>query len=306
MILHHWDTDGITSAAIYLKLKGDDVLFTPKIGNYYLDDEDFEQVSKCNTVAILDMNIPEAPRLCSRVKLRIYDHHKANKVDCAVEHYNPFLWGERYPSCTVVLLRRFSHVPDYLVALGVVGDTGPKAKELDEWNIIKRVMIKHGKSFEDMQLVTSLLDSSYRLNRRKEVMDNVYLVLQGIDDVLNSSQLLSNLDAIEKEIEYWVGLAEDRGNYYFLKMRSEKHIISAVTRKLVWELGKSAIVVNEKESRDEFYIRSPDEDFNAIPLIEYAREKGYRAGGKREVMGAVLPKGEGKKFAMEIVKLLKW
>ncbi len=306
MILHHWDTDGITSAAIYHKLNGDDVLFTPKIGNYYLDGEDFEQVSKYESVVILDMNIHEVQRLCSSMKLKIYDHHRANKVTCAEEHYNPYLWGERYPSCTVVLHRRFSYAPDYLVALGIVGDTGPKAKELDEWNIIKRAMIKHGKSFDDMQLATSLLDSSYRLNRRKEVMDNVYLVLQGIDDVLNSSQLLSNLDAIEKEIEYWVGLAEDRGNYYFLKMKSENHIISAVTRKLAWEHGKSAIVVNEKEDRDEFYIRSHDYSFDAQLIIDMAKREGYLGGGKKEVMGAVLPSGKGTIFAEKVVDLLGW
>ncbi len=305
MLVHHWDTDGITSAAIYIKVNGEDELFTPKIGNFYLDEEDFKKVSSRERVVILDMNLPDAPRLCENSEVYIYDHHRATRVECAREHCNPYLEGKHYPSCTTVLMERFSYREDYLVALGIIGDKGPKAREIEEWKIVEKV-ISQGVKYEDLQKAVDLLDSSFKLDRRDEVIENVHLALQGLDAILNEERLHRNLERIEREIEMWAERAEDRGSYYFLVMKSPYHIISSVTRRLAWDFGKAAIVVNEKNDRDEFYIRSPAEDFNALPLIEIAKEKGYRAGGKREVMGAILPRGEGKRFAEEVLEVLKW
>ncbi len=306
MILHHWDTDGITSAAIFIRVHGDDELFTPKIGNFYLDSEDFSHVVSRERVIILDMNLPDAERICNHADVYIYDHHRSTLVKCAREHYNPFLEGKYYPSCTTVLMRRFRYNPDYLVALGIVGDMGPKSREIEEWEIVEKVLLKHGLEFSDIQRAVDLLDSSFKLDKREEVIENVHLVLQGLDAVLESSGLQRNLDVVNREIERWVDKAEDRGNYYFLRMSTRYHIISAVTRRLAWIHGKSALVINRREDRDEIYVRSPDSDFNAIPLIDMARGMGYRAGGKKEVMGAILPPNEGEMFATKILEVVGW
>ena len=306
MILHHWDTDGICSAAIYMNIRGEDKLFTPKIGNFYLDEEDFKIAISNSNLVILDMNIPEAEKLCSHVKLRIYDHHRTKKVECAEEHYNPFIWGIFYPSCTTVLMERFSYLPDYLVALGILGDKGPKARDIKEWEIVEKVMKKGNLKFDDMMMAVNLLDSSFKLNKRDEVVENVYLVRESINSVLSSDKLQGNIEKIEREVEKWVVKAEDMGKYFFLHMRTPYQLISTVTRELAWKNNKVAIVINEKSDRDEFYIRSPEKDFDALPIIELARERGYRAGGKREVMGAILPRGEGEKFVKMVLEMLKW
>jgi len=306
MILHHWDTDGIASAAIYIKMFGEDELFTPTIGNYFLSSVDFNKVSMSKKLVILDMNLPDAEKLCNYVDVYIYDHHRASSVACAKEHYNPYINGKNYPSCTTVLKERFSYNSDYLVALGIVGDTGPNARQLKEWKIVRKVMEKSRFDFRTLMRITQLIDSSYKLNKRQEVVDNVHLLLQGMQAVLESEHLNRNMDVLEKEIDSWVSKAEDYGNYFFLRMQSEYHIISSVTRKLVWELGKSAIVVNEKIDRDEFYIRSQNPEFNAAPIIELAKQNGFRAGGKKEVMGAVLPKGKGLEFAKAVLEQIGW
>ncbi len=305
MILHHWDTDGITSAAIYMDLFGEDEHYTPKIGNYYLNEEDMDYLRGFDSIVILDMNLPDSKELCGNAELKIYDHHRAERIECAAEHYNPYLWGKHYPSCTTVLCERFGYKFNHLVALGIVGDMGPKAKELKEWKLIEKVMEEYRITWEDLETAVALLDSSYKLNKRSEVLENVHRA-KDLRSLLEDDTLRSNVEKINVEIHRWAQRAESMGSYYFLKMRTPYHIISSVTREIAWGMGKRAIVVNEKEDRDEFYIRSPHENFNAIPLIEYAREKGYRAGGKREVMGAVLPKGKGEEFAMEIVKILGW
>lgn len=306
MIVHHWDTDGITSAAIYIKLHGEDSLFTPKIGNFFLDAEDFEEVRSAEKVVILDMNLPEAEKLCNYADVYIYDHHRATRVDCAKEHYNPYLMGVMYPSCTTVLMERFSYNPDYLVALGIIGDKHTDAKKIEEWKIVEKVMDEEKISLDDLMLAVELLDSSFKMNNRREVMENVHLVLQGIRDVLENDKLHRNLDFISEEIEMWSQRAEDRGKYSYLEMQSPYMIISAVTRRIAWGRGKPAMVLNHKDDRDEFYIRFPNGEHSALPLIEKAKELGYNAGGKDEVMGAILPKGKGKEFATYILEVLGW
>ena len=306
MIVHHWDTDGITSAAIYIRIHGEDELFTPKIGNFYLDAEDFERVKDSEKVTILDMNLPEAERLCDYAEVYIYDHHRATRVECAREHYNPYLMGVMYPSCTTVLMERFSYPPDYLVALGILGDKGPDAKKIEEWKIVEKVMHHEKLSLDALLLAVELLDSSFKMNDRKEVIDNVHLVLKGIRDVIESEKLHRNLEFISREIETWSRKAEDRGKYMYLEMRSPYMIISSVTRRIAWGMKKPAVVVNHKDDRDEFYIRFPNSESSALHLIEMAKSLGYNAGGKEEVMGAVLPRGKGKEFASQILEVLKW
>ncbi len=303
MILHHWDADGICSAAMYIKINGSDTLFTPKLGNFFIDDEDLAILRNHSQITVLDMNLPDVDKLCSFAKIRIYDHHRTTKVECAEEHYNPYLWGERYPSTTTVLAKRFSYSVDYLVAIGIVGDMGPAAKNIPEWNIVEN-MVKKGISYDTLVKAAELLDSSYKMGKRDEVIENVHLALQGLDDILHAEHLWQNLDTIQKEVQRWVELADDRGKFFYLKMNTEMNIISAVTRKLAWDGGKTAIVVNTKPDRDEFYIRSPDYEFDATLFIEEAKKRGYKAGGKKEVMGAILPKGEGEKFANYVMEVL--
>lgn len=306
MIIHHWDTDGIASAAMYIRLHGEDELFTPKIGNFYLDREDFERVRGAKRIVILDMNLPEAKKLCEHAEVYIYDHHRATKIECAREHVNPFLHGEIYPSCTTVLMEHFSYKPDYLVALGILGDKGPDAKKIAEWRIIENVMRKEEITLNDLLLATELLDSSFRMNKRDEVINNVHLLLNGIREVLEKESLHRNLEVISREVEFWARKAEDRGKYMYLEMKSPYMIISAVTRRIAWGSEKPAIVINHKRDRDELYIRSSCQDFNALPLIELAKSKGYNAGGKKEVMGAILPRGDGTKFLSQLLEVLKW
>jgi len=306
MIIHHWDTDGITSAAIYIKLQGDDELFTPKIGNFYLDTEDFDEVKNARKIVILDMNLPDAVKLCKYADVYIYDHHRASKVECAKEHYNPYLLGMAYPSCTTVLMERFSYEPDYLVALGIIGDKGPGAKKIREWEIVERVMKKENLRENELQLAVELLDSSFKMNNRDEVVENVHLVLQGIKEVIKNDKLHRNLEFISNEIEKWSQRAEDMGPYMYLEMQSPYMIISAVTRRIAWGRNKPAMVVNHKDDRDEFYIRFPNHEHSALPLIDIAKNRGYNAGGKDEVMGAILPPGNAKEFAKEVLEVLGW
>ncbi len=302
MILHHWDTDGICSASLLMERFGKDKNFTPKIGNYILDEEDLNAIRKYDSITVVDMNLGNASDICGFAELTIYDHHIAKKVDCAKAHINPYLNGETYPSATLVVQENLGLPLDHRVILGMVGDVGKKIMERPQSHIVEKYLKDSGRSFEDIERAVLLLDSSYKMFNRKEVLENVFIA-DDLDAILNSDRLNRNEEVLEKEIEEMVSRAEDVGKITVLKMRTEHHIISAVARKIAWGMGKTALVLNEKSDRDEIYLRSPDMDVSRF--IDMAKSRGYNAGGKREVVGMVLPKGEGETFFNEIMEELR-
>ncbi len=302
MILHHWDTDGICSASLLMDKFGKDENFTPKIGNYFLDEEDLSALRGHEKIIVADMSLGNASDICDFAELTIYDHHITEKVECAKAHINPYLRGETYPSATLVIREELGLPVDHRVILGMVGDVGKKIFDRPQAGIVERYLKESGRTFEEMERAALLLDSSYKMFNRQEVLDNVF-ISHDLDAILNSDRLNENQEILEKEIEEMVSRAEDVGNITVLRMRTEHHIISAVARKIAWGLGKTALVLNEKSDRDEIYLRSPDTDVSAY--IRRAKDEGYNAGGKKEVVGVVLPKGEGSAFFNEIMEELK-
>ncbi len=302
MILHHWDTDGICSASLLMEKFGKDENFTPKIGNYFLDEEDLNALRPYDRITVADMSLGNAADICEFAELTIYDHHITKKVECAKAHINPHLDGETYPSATLVIREKLGLPVDHRVILGMVGDVGKKIFDRPQGAMVEKYLKESGRSFEEMERAALLLDSSYKMFKRQEVLENVFLT-DDLDAILNSEKLNRNEEILEKEIDDMVASAEDIGNLMVLKMRTEHHIISAVARKIAWDIGKTALVLNEKSDRDEIYLRSPDMDVSAY--IRRAKDKGYNAGGKKEVVGVVLPKGDGEEFFDEILEELR-
>lgn len=292
MILHHWDTDGICSASLLMDVYGRQENFTPSIGNYFLDEEDLKELRKYDKIIVADMNLSNAERLCDFSEVKIYDHHIAKRVDCA-DHINPYLRGERYPSATLLIYKEFALPLDNRVVLGMVGDVGKKILERREKEVVEKYMKKSGHSFGELVRAAELLDSSYKMMKREEVIENVFIA-DDMETILKSEKLIRNQEILDKEIEEMVSIREDVGKLAVVRMRTEHHIISAVARRIAWDIGKNALVMNERSDRDEIYLRSPNMDLSRY--IEIAKKRGYNAGGKKEVMGVVLPKGEGKQF----------
>ena len=298
MILHHWDTDGICSASLLMDIYGEQENFTPKIGNYFLDNDDLLALGKEKNIIIADMNLANAEKLCESADVKIYDHHISERIECA-EQINPYLEGKRYPSATLVIYEKHGLPLDHRVVLGMVGDVGKRILEMEQRPLIEKYLRDSGKEFKDLERAAALLDSSYKMFKRDEVLSDVFLA-NDMEAVLNNGTLQKNEEILEKEIAELVPLAEDMGGVMVLKVRSEHHIISALAREIAWDMGKTALVLNEKSDRDEMYLRSPNSDISRF--IDIARSRGYNAGGKKEVVGMVLPKGEGNRFVDEVLE----
>jgi len=61
LLIHHWDTDGISSARLILEhfTNKNITNVTPQLGNYYLTNEELNNYTKYDYIIIADMNLPK-------------------------------------------------------------------------------------------------------------------------------------------------------------------------------------------------------------------------------------------------------
>ncbi len=318
IIIHHWDTDGMCSAALILReLEGKTTIttFTPTIGNYHLNHEDRDHIKKHATdfIIVADMALPgdSIDFLKSLGKVYIFDHHLQDRYDIHL-HQNPVIDGEspeRYPSASWVVGEYLGSTPDLLFVLGAIGDR--ERKLLDNEYIMKtvnKVMGTLQTDFHTLLEVIALLDSSYKLGMKQEVERTPWFLMnvQEPHGILNRRDLKDNIvvlnSAIEREVKG--GRTEIKPGVLYQEMDSPYNIISTVTRKIAWaNENKIAFVVNERfmEGSIQIYIRGSMKDPRS--MIESARDRGYSAGGKNDVVGMVIPKKD-KKFIKKLLEML--
>jgi hypothetical protein len=314
LIIHHWDTDGICSAALFLKKFGDFDLKIPHIGNYFLKKEEIEDISAkgYDWIIILDMAIEKKSilDLANISKVSIFDHHLQEEIREA-EHHNPIINGrnpERYPSTSWIINEYFGNSVNLFSLLGIVGDHEERIKKNEFiYAFIKKFCIENGLEFKDLLQMVHLLDSNYKLCKKEGVEKAPYILLKYTDprDILNNEQWNENLEILNKEIDDQLQTAEKEiNNTIFKEINTPYNIISTVTRKLAWDSGKNVIVVNTGffHDQDQVYVRSNN---NLKKMIERAKAMGFNAGGKNEVLGAIVPKKKRQPFVKEIIDFLE-
>ncbi len=318
ILVHHWDTDGMCSAALLLRELDDKnviTTFTPSIGNYYINANDRKELITHNAdfVIVVDMALPEDSIgfLKTLGRVYIFDHHLQDTHDVYL-HQNPIIDGEspeRYPSTSWVVGEYLDNTPDLLFVLGAFGDRERKLLD-NEYaiNIVGNVLEALDTDFDTLLEVIALLDSNYKLGMKKEVERTPWF-LMNIEDhnsILNRRDLKENITELDSAIECEVNAerAEIKPGVLYQEMDSPYNIISTVTRKVAWaNEDKITFVVNERfmDNNIQIYIRGPMKDSHSV--IERARKKGYSAGGKSDVVGMVIPKSD-REFIQEILEML--
>ena len=311
LIIHHWDTDGICSTRLLLEqLEADNI--TPMIGEYTIPEEAYRIAETYKWVMIVDMALQEEDiqRISEKAKVTIIDHHSQPPLKM-VQHINPVADGadsENYPSCTWVINRLLSNVPDIYTVLGIVGDRGVRVKENPYfWSIIQDYLAKENLTFDDLERMVNLLDSSFRVGHRHGVVEapRILKQLNGPSDIMSYPDWLKNLDEIQVEVARVLSAPPNEIEGVALKLFSSKaNIISTIAREMAWKRGLDTVVVNTGyfPDMDQVYARSNRKDMTS--LIEFGVKKGYSAGGKRDVLGAVVPKEETEEYVSVIVEYL--
>ena len=312
LLIHHWDTDGICSARLLLeKLPKDIVNKTPMLGNYFLTDEELTAYSSYDFVIIADMALPEENilRLAKHSKVLIFDHHLQPPIP-GVFHQNPIGQGKDpllYPSASWIVNDFLGNPVNLFALLGIVGDHEKRIQTNKTfYALITDFCTQQHLTFDELLTMVYLLDSSYKIGDRKAVEETPHLLLEYTDAqrILQNIRWKNNLSLLEKEIAKYIDAPFEEKEHVLLKrIHTKFNIISTVTRKIAWNSGKDTVVVNTGffKDRDQIYVRSGKD---LQPLIQQGKMLGYRCGGKKEVLGAVVPKEKTESFVQEILRFL--
>ncbi len=314
LLIHHWDTDGISSAKILLEEIGDKIIEnkTPILGNYFLTQDELKAYCKFDFVIVADMNLPKENilKLAENAEVLIFDHHLGPQIK-EVFHYNPVIKGEDsdiYPSASWIVNDYFKRDVNLYALLGVVGDHEQKIKNNIKFNkIIEKFCFENNLSFEDLHKMVYLLDSNYKLGDKKAVEDAPRILLKhdSADFIMRNKKWNENLKKLDSETEKQLSMPNKEINdVIFKKIDTSYNIISTITRKVAWSTGKNTIVVNTGyfDDKNQLYVRS---NKNVEPLIRRGKQLGFKCGGKKEVLGAILPKDVTNSFVEEIINFLK-
>jgi len=315
VIIHHWDADGLCSAALlldYLKPRSP-ANMCPTIGAFYLSDEEIGYARGFDYVIIADMALPEADvrRLSEKTKVVIFDHHHQDPIR-GVEHFNPVAHGADsadYPSCTWVIKERLGLSLSMHVALGFIGDREHRIMENPRFKTLtEEHLAEEGITFDEALTLVGLIESGYKVGDKKG-MEEAPRLLMGYtkpDDIRNNGRWCRNLGLFQDKLtEVLSEPPEDREGVLIKCLDTEYAVISAVTRRIAWGTGRDTIVLNTGffQDRDQLYSRSSRRDMQ--PMIKRAKELGFNAGGKSDVLGAIVPKEATEPFVEELVSYFK-
>lgn len=310
LLIHHWDADGICSARIILEEIGDKIKnnFTPTLGNYFLTDEELKKCEGYDFVIVADMSLPEKNilKLNENSEVLIFDHHLGKEIK-QVFHHNPVIKGENpdeYPSASWIINDYLDKPPNLFALLGIVGDHEQKIKKNPRFSqIINKFCEENQLTFDDMHRMVYLLDTNYKMGNKEAVekAPHELLKIETPREILNHPKWNENYQLLEDEIQKQLEEpVETLNNSILKKMDTSYNIISTVTRKLAWEQRKNTIVVNTGffKNLDQLYVRT--EHKNMEPMIKRGKQLGLKCGGKKEVLGAIIPKDKTQSFLEEI------
>lgn len=286
-IVHHWDTDGICSAAMLKKIFPESSNICPRIGEYSVKNLNLDSDA---IIVDLSISIDEINSLPDMIK--IYDHHTVKNIVRKKNYFNPIYEGRRFqdfPSCTYVIKKYFNMKHSFLVDLGVVGDLGIKAKPLYE-------------DFDEYQEAVNLIDSNYQMNDRMGVIEAVNELAKSgsLTKVLRNEKWRKGKMIVKEEIKKWleVGADEEKG-IYILRINTNFQIVSAITRTLYYEEKmEPVIVVNDRTGH--IYLRWR----YAGELLDKLKSDKWRCGGKSNVIGIECYNSKDVEYAARILRRL--
>jgi single-stranded DNA-specific DHH superfamily exonuclease len=323
LIIHHWDSDGVCSAALLKMLLNNKTVrnITPKIGDYFFSKDELVNLeTNFDSIIITDLcltkkNVFEI-RNETESEITIFDHHLQENYS-EINYLNPVSEGdstEAWPSTTWVLYKLLDLKLNLPIVLGVIGDKEEKIKQNKKiYSKIENYLDHKGAKFKDTTNIVELIDSNYRIMDKEAVESAVDEILKSgeeIQKLLQNTDWKKNIEKLrieEKRIKDQAG--QEKNGILLQKFSTKYNIISQLARDLVWRKGKQLVVlVNLPPEGDiaQVYCRGNSELLNSKRLIELSRKRGYSAGGKEDVVGIVLPKKDEEIFLNEILGSLGW
>lgn len=312
LIIHHWDTDGLCSAALlaaffeerlpHIKID----FLTPVINNYFLlkiekqniEKENYDFIITCD-INLMAEEIKQLSLICP-TKLFVFDHHRQ-------EPYKEiFYYNRPYPSCALVINEYLGQKINFLACLGAIGDKEEKIKKDTKfWPEIEKVLIQNNVSLTEAIHMRNLIDSCYMTNDyygMKETIDLLHHDPMVILEDINLRKNLTKINAAMAEVENMKPIEKIKDRIFVYHIKSSFNILSHSTRALSRN-NPNNIILTWQRQKDQIsiYVRKGDCKMDLSPLIAWARAKGCSAGGKEEVVG-IIYHGEFENIKEELIK----
>jgi single-stranded DNA-specific DHH superfamily exonuclease len=335
LIIHHWDADGNSSAAMitkYLSLMGDfnikyaspdpgtfRLQFRPDNGHGNIDMPSGDFIS----VFILDYSVPADDIKSMYEKMQIpvivYDHHLRSPVDYpGIYYYNPVAMGDdgsNWPSCTWVIRKYLDQEISDLAILGIAGDY--EERFLKNGLVIFPEIADYLKTNEieymDYVRAKDLIDIHYKENDREtlSVLPAELLRLEG-----SPGRILSMSDWEEKQQNHIAELNSIINRSADIQIRDEievyhvdthKNIISTMARQLAAKTSfRYVMVINRGLFAEDtqIYVRAAydQKDPDTKVFKDTAKTLGAQVGGKKEVAGIIISDERVDEFISRINK----
>jgi hypothetical protein len=179
----------------------------------------------------------------------------------------------------------------------------PRFKEITE-----KYLADQGVTFDEALTLVGLIDSSYKVGDKSGVEEAPRLLMDYTkpDDIKNNGSWRENKRLFQERLdEILAEPPEDRDGVLYKRLDTRYAVISAVTRKLAWGTRKDTVVINTGffPEHDQLYSRSTRLDMQ--PMISRAKELGFNAGGKEDVLGAIVPKDVTESFVEGLHRFFK-
>jgi len=298
-VLHHWDADGVASAAILLRVLGPRIvgMSTPRIGMYgasALNPSEIER-SGADTLVVLDYGArPDEilARMPQGIQTFIVDHHAVKlSSDARRCCCNPVALGmgeAEYPSTTWVLYELLNTPSDIvdLVALGIVGDLGPALATSEHVLFVDNVAAELNMTLNDFVRAVELIDSCYRVVDSKCVEHAVRVLAEkGVEGVLHDEVLINTRELasryVESAYDRLQSLKEPCPGVKVWKLRLDSLVTSYVGRSLARAYPDDVILLAHNiPSLNVTYVYVRSYSMPLRKFLEKLREEGLNVGGK--------------------------
>jgi hypothetical protein len=282
------------------------------LGNYYLTKNELGNCVDNDFIIIVDLSLPvtNIEYLKDRTQVLIFDHHLGDIIP-GVFHHNPVIKDgdpEHYPSTSWIVNDYLSQEPNLFAFLGVIGD--------HEYNVEHNGYLypnlvayceKNKCTLDDLMNMAGLIDSNYKIGSKQAVENAPYVLFDVTDpfDIFKIQTWQQNRQLLEHELEQQLKNPGKTIDDIIVKnINTPYNLISTVTRTLAWKYQKDTIVINTGffDDENQLYARSVHTDMQ--PMIRRGKQRGYKCGGKKEVLGAIISKSETDGFVKELLTYL--
>lgn len=326
-ILHHWDMDGVASAAIISKIlrkergrEADDVSI-PLERAYHLSDQEKENLRDFDKLIVLDFNLKadELEELNEFIDVLVVDHHDFDRVP-EISFVNPREFNaDIYVPCSKICLdiaSEFGYEDDlrWIAGMGVIQDFGVdscpelfEALEEDYEKYLPEELTQEelAKNCEYGRYASVLNIKPYRDSRH--FSDLAYRALMKSDDLMELEALeeyrqvyevyLEMQDEFTKMVENYEEEREiDRDNMViFFEIDSDFNITSSISTNMSTKTPEWIHLVVQKDDEINISARCQSGRVNLGEIMEKslpeeAIEEGAEAGGHRKAAGASMDK----------------